>query len=398
VAEQRALRRATSQPPKTHGTGEIPLSDEVRRQITAEVNRQMNDKIRQLISKEVRQQITTEVNRQMNDKILQSISDEVCQHVSQEFRHQIEMLSRSLHARQAPSEVVMPPEAPAVVARRNRKTATKQEQSSEHRLATRKRQTPEPAGSPYCNPEIVAGVPSQGMSRTRPTSDHSRGAGPGVNLGAGSPPHGRAKPKKGDTVTLQRPKKLDLLTEADDPYQVALAHEINKCTTALTRKANHLDQIDRINERLARLRREWKDRSVRPRVETEQEYFKRTKRQPTYCPEIQRLLQNKADLRTCRKECLGDLRDLVGYRDHFPENERLIIEYCRIIKKLSRDIAANRDDSSQGGAAEGRAAEGSAPPFSVAQVSACLVLNGSVREMTEFLLIPPLSVTHPVLR
>jgi hypothetical protein len=85
-----------------------------------------------------------------------------------------------------------------------------------------------------------------------------------------------------------------------------------------------------------------------PQVETEQEYLNRTGEQPKYCSLIRQLLLSNSSLPKCRKICLDELRKLAGCQDDSPEHQDLVIQYCRIIKKLSRDIEDSRSMTGKG--------------------------------------------------
>jgi hypothetical protein len=135
-----------------------------------------------------------------------------------------------------------------------------------------------------------------------------------------------------------------------NPYQDALARKIErtkKRIRGVSRERNDW-QLKQLRELLERLEYEDDLIPIRSVIESEEEIINRTGVMPAYCARIIELQEQIANPEERLLLLQKELEDLVGYRDDSPENEELIIQYTRVLQKLTRENAGPASPAKHG--------------------------------------------------
>jgi hypothetical protein len=146
---------------------------------------------------------------------------------------QIEALKHPLPVRHTRPRGAGWSEEAAVSTESSERTVTDSVSPTQQRLASKKRQTPEPAAALTRQLDRGAGVTSALRSTEGPVFQPSEGAGPDSSVGAGQELRRSGVSTHGQPNSLNKLKSVELMIEADNPYEFALTHEYNKYRTNL---------------------------------------------------------------------------------------------------------------------------------------------------------------------
>jgi hypothetical protein len=126
----------------------------------------------------------------------------------------------------------------AVSTESSERTVTDSCSPTQQCLASKKRQTPEPAAALARQLDRGAGATSALRSTEGSAFQPSEGAGPDSSVGAGQQLRRSGDSTHRQPNSLNKPKSVELMIEADDPYEFALTLEYNRYRTNLRRLIN----------------------------------------------------------------------------------------------------------------------------------------------------------------